>query len=151
MRPRPSLTSCSVAAPAAALLVLLGAIAVASTAGSDLLWRPPSVSTAEAAALGDAGTVVARLEAGEAPDTPGPVIYAFRFGRVVTITPLEAAIAARRPEIVRLLVDHSARIDASNVTRLRCFAERGKDREIIAELERHDATPLDCTSVTTPW
>ena len=72
-------------------------------------WRWEPLNLAEAAALRDSGEVARLLAEGENPNG----VYRVRGGVVrnspMEMTPMAAALAARRDEIVQLLLDGGAR------------------------------------------
>ncbi len=152
MTARPGWIGWLVGTPAVAMIALVGLLAIASLAGHDLLWRQPAdMSLPELTALKDTAGVTLRLEAGADPNAPGAVVHAFRLDHPVVATPLEAATAADRADMVPILVAHGARLDEPTLTRLRCFAQRLKNRDVAGVLARYDARPLDCANVASPW
>jgi hypothetical protein len=84
-------------------LVLLGA----SIGGRPIQWGNDGLTLSEAAAYGDAGEVVRLLNEGRDPNAIYPVRRGAVRGRVES-TPLEAARASGRAEMVQLLLDEGA-------------------------------------------
>jgi hypothetical protein len=78
-------------------------------------WLREPLNLAEAAALRDRGEVARLLAAGEDPNAT----YRVRRGIVrnypMQMTPMAAAVAARRDEIVQILLDGGARPHAPDV------------------------------------
>ena len=68
-------------------------------------WLFEPLNLAEAAALRDRGEVARLLARGENPNATYRIRRGFVRDNPVDMTPMAAAIAARRDEIVRLLVD----------------------------------------------
>lgn len=71
------------------------------------LWEP--LNLAEAAALRDGGEVARLLAEGEDPNATYRVRHGFVRERPMQMTPMAAALAAKRDEIVQLLLDGGAR------------------------------------------
>jgi hypothetical protein len=133
-----------IAAPVAALAIgWLVVLAVALT-GTHPIWdvRPRNLS--EAAAFRDGGSVVRRVWRGDTPTTPAEVRAGFISEEPVTVTAIEAAVDARRPEIVQLLLDLGGTLDASAWHRAWCDTE---DTDVRAVLEAR--RPAGATSVCT--
>ena len=142
------LWAAAVSLPGVVVALVTGASGVASlVAGRPLILASQPASLAEAAGNRDAAEVVLRIEQGEDVNRPTDVRIPQRFPRPIVLTPLEAAVASERTYMIRLMLDHGAVIDAPTLTRLRCFAERRKDRGTIAYLAELDPTPLVCDGV----
>ena len=71
------------------------------------MWEPLNLS--EAAALRDRGEVARLLSEGQDPNAKYPVRRGFVRDYAMQLTPIEAARANRRDEIVEILVDAGAR------------------------------------------
>jgi hypothetical protein len=71
------------------------------------LWEP--LNLAEAAALRDRGEVARLLAEGQDPNATYRVRRGFARSYPAQLTPMAAALAARRDEIVQLLLDGGAR------------------------------------------
>jgi hypothetical protein len=72
-------------------------------------WMSEPLNLAEAAALRDRGEVARLLAEGEDPNATYRVRRGFIQNYPMQMTPMAAAIAARRNEIVQLLLDGGAR------------------------------------------
>jgi hypothetical protein len=95
------------AAPGIALAsLLLVGLALASV-DQHPLWRFEPLNPSEAAALRDAGELGKLLQQGLDPNSAYPIRAGFLSGPVI-MTPIEAAIAANRPEIVDMLIEAGA-------------------------------------------
>lgn len=121
-----------------ATLPLLAAFAVAVwllvswALGGQPFWYTPVVNLSEAAATHDTGEAY-RLIAYEKqdPNRKWPIRAGLLANREVLLTPLEAAVEARRLQMVRLLVYYGARVEASQRATLICTAEARADRETV--------------------
>jgi Ankyrin repeat len=109
------------AIPALVAVGFCGAVVGAALFGyTPTFWRGGPLTLAEAAALRDRGEVARLIEAGADPNGE----YALRPNvlAVSRATPLEAAVAARRPEIVQLLMHEGATMDERGWRHLHCLA-----------------------------
>ena len=121
--------------------------------GLDPLWRVEPLTLAEAAALRDNGEVVRLIDAGEDPNGAGTVRAELLHNDPLTVTPLEAAVGSDRVDMMEVLLDHGAVLDAATWTRLMCFAtaiEADESRALL-EQRRPDGASLACDHVQTPW
>ena len=115
-----------------------------------LLLASQPASLAEAAGNRDAAEVMLRLAQGEDVNRAVEVRIPQRFNQPITLTPLEAAVASERTYMIDLMLAQGAVMDGPTLTRLRCFAERRKDRGTIAYLAAKDPSPLACDGVAVP-
>jgi hypothetical protein len=142
-------------------LGLPGLLFVAATAvmlmglpfGMDPLWAVEPTTLSEAAALRDNGEVVRLIELGADVNGASLVRPNVLAERELTMTPLEAAVAAERADMVELLLERGARVDVAQWTRLMCFAASVEADEIRALLAPLQAEPLTdaCDRVQIPW
>lgn len=134
-----ALTTVPVAVLAVAWLAVL---AVAST-GEHPIWdvRPRNVS--EAAAFRDGGTVVRRVWRGENAAVPAEVRGGFISDEPVSMTAIDAAVDARRPEIVQLLLDLGVTLDEVSWLRAQCAATDPDIQTIIAP-HRPEGAATEC-------
>lgn len=105
--------------PLLATALLLGLI-VSEAAGVRIGTFPEPTTVSEALALGDAAAAVAMIRAGRDPNERSVVGTGLLDShRSVRVTPLQAAVLARRPEFIGLMLRHGARVDESQ--RLACL------------------------------
>ncbi len=122
----------------AAWVVALGA----TVAGTNPMWRVEPLNLSEAAALRDGGEVARLMALGAAPGAAYRIRAGFLFSRPVMMTPLDAAIAAGRPEIVQLLLDSGLSLDRMAWTRAWCAA--GDDSRRVLDAARQGGHPPKC-------
>jgi hypothetical protein len=144
--------------PGVILAVVSLAMLTMAGAGAHPMWRTQQLNMSEAAALRDAATVLQLLRAGESPREPRDIRPGFFFEQGERLTPLEAAIAAERPEIVDVLLGAGEAGTSPEWMHARCLAERVRAAEIERLLDAH-RPPVpggavgdpDCTNVVRPW
>jgi hypothetical protein len=108
--------------PILAATVFLAAIALAEARGYAPLSKPGFRNSAEAAAAGDAATLVRFLRLGENPTRVQQVRPELISGAVVRVTTLEAAMWSRRLEMIELLDAEGAFVDPDQRRELACLA-----------------------------
>jgi hypothetical protein len=91
------------------LAIARAGMLAAAAAGGHPFWQIEPLNLAEAAALRDGGEVARLLGAGADPTVAYTVRRGFLRPRAMTVTPLEAARAAGRPDIEALLIEAGAR------------------------------------------
>jgi len=96
------------AGPSIVLAVVQVLMLLAGVAGAHPFWRFEPVNLAEAAALHDGGEVARLIAEGQDPNGTYPVRAGYLSSEPASLTPIAAAIAARRGEIVTLLIDAGA-------------------------------------------
>jgi hypothetical protein len=143
----PTLPAVCAAIPALVAVGFCGAVLGAAVFGSTpTFWQGGPLTLAEAAALRDQGEVARLIEAGADPNGE----YALRPDvlAVSRATPLEAAVLARRPEIVQLLMHEGAAMDERSWRHLHCVAaEIGQD-DVIKGIDAYrpaTAAAVSCT------
>jgi hypothetical protein len=114
-------------------------------------WRGGSLTLSEAAALHDQGELVRLIASGNDPNAVYPLradVLALR-----ALTPLEAAVGARRPEMVELLMRHGAAVDSDAWRRLHCFAMATGDADVVQTLDRFRpaGSETSCEGISTPF
>jgi hypothetical protein len=95
--------------PAALLALTRMLCLVLAVWGIHPFWLPEPLNLAEAAALRDSGEVARLLSEGKDPNATYRVRRGFIRDNAMDMTPIAAATAARRDEIVQLLLDAGAR------------------------------------------
>lgn len=134
-----------------------GMLAMA-VAGAHPMWPTQRLNMSEAAVLRDAATVLQLLRAGESPRERRDIRAGFFFERSVRLTPLEAAIAAGRSEIVDVLLGAGEGRTWPEWVHARCLAASVQDPATERLLDAHKpadaaraAGDVDCTNVVRPW
>jgi hypothetical protein len=95
--------------PAALLALTRVGFLVLAVWGVHPFWLPEPLNLAEAAALRDSGEVARLLAEGKDPNATYRVRRGFVRDNAMDMTPIAAATAARRDEIVQLLIAGGAR------------------------------------------
>ena len=148
---RPLLVIACAIPPLIAVGISAVIVVTAAAGGSPPFWRGGTLTLSEAAALRDQGEVTRLTVSGTDPNA----VYPLRPGVIAAgaLTPLEAAVGARRAEMVELLMLRGARVDPSGWRRLHCFALSMGAADVVQMLERY--TPANatasCEGITTPF
>ena len=143
--------------PGVVLGLLSALMMAAALLGSHPLWEEHPLNMAEAAALRDPATVLLLLERGENPAERRPIRAGVLFDRPMLLTPLEAAIAARRPEVVELLLTAPKAAAPVDWLYAHCLAVSVDDSDIQRVVHTHaDAKfatrgTVDCSTRSRPW
>jgi ABC-type uncharacterized transport system auxiliary subunit len=137
------------------VIVALGSLGLGlmTVAGVNPFWSEPVVNISEAAALRDSATVLRLIRRGEDFAAPHSVRAGVLFDRAITLTPVEAAVAARRAEVVEALLS-SQRLEAAAWQRAFCVAAAVPDEDIRAVVNAHrpdGAADADCAGYRRPW
>jgi hypothetical protein len=141
------------ATPAFAAVAFSAALVVPAVSGHvPSFWRGGLLTMSEAAALRDAGVVVQLIGDGEDPNAT----YSLRPDvlAVQSATPLEAAVGARRAEIIELLMTHGAKIAPAAWGRLHCFALNTGAGDVVQAVDRYrpeGVADASCDGVATPF
>ena len=100
-------------------------------------WQPEAVTLPEAAATRDLGEAARLIGLGQDPSTPGVVRTGMVFtDREAWVTPLEAAVAIKRADMVEMLVSYGARTDPATLDVLRCWERQHDDEDVRDVLEQ---------------
>lgn len=134
VRPAGPLAFAAALAPVA-LAVFTAASLVLALVDRHPLWQVSEVNIAEAAATRDAASVVLLIQQGHDPDLPRFVRPGLLARGAVRATPLEAAIAEDRLEIVDVLLRHGASLSEAQRVEFTCAARRRGDADIVRYFE----------------
>jgi hypothetical protein len=121
--------------PALLAMFIVVALALAAV-GRHPLWpvsTPPNL--AEAAATRDAATVVLLIREGHDPDVARFVRPGVLARGAVRVTPLEAALAEQRLEIVDVLLRHGASLTEDQRRTFICAARGRGDADVVGYFE----------------
>jgi hypothetical protein len=142
----------AIGAPGLLLAVLFGTAGVdAFGSNRSPAFAPAASSLAEAAGNRDAAEVVWRLSSGEDVSAAAPVRIPLKLKGKAVLTPLEAAVLSEWTPMMQLLVEAGALRDGTTLLRLRCMAQRERDRNTILFLATLDGDrPLVCQGVALP-
>ena len=148
-----SIIAVAIALPGSLLVISSIWLLAVLPMGVDRLWRHEPLTLAEAAALRDTGEIVRLISRGEDPNAAGMVRAEFLRHDAAIVTPLEAAVAVDRLDVLEVLLDNGATLDAATWARLTCFAAAIDADEARSFLqERRPAGAADsCDHVDTPW
>jgi len=121
----------ALAVPVVLAFFVLCAFVIAEAAGARPFAVAPDANVAEATAFGDAGQALAFIASGQDPNHRWTVRQDLVDSRgALNLTAIQAAILARRPELVELLLRHGARAD--DPEGLACLAQAvGKGAELL--------------------
>ena len=98
------------AGPALVLTVMRLVMLIAGIAGAHPFWQFEPLTLSEAAALHDGGEVARLIAEGHDPNGTYSVRAGYLTSEPAMLTPVAAAMAARRGEIVDILLDAGARL-----------------------------------------
>jgi hypothetical protein len=141
----------SVAAFPALLAVIALVVLTAALLGQHPLWSEPTLNLAEAAALKDRGTIQRLLWDGADPNARSRVRPGIIHDDEVLATPLEASVATRTADTMKLLLAQGARMDATTRTVIVCLAVQEGAREILELLDSDSDDDPECGDVARPW
>ena len=134
------------AAPVIVAAVAWAALIAWFAVGPHLLWPFEPRNVSEAAAGRDGAAIVRMVRAGADLNSPAVVRPGLISSTPVRLAPIVAAAAARREEIVQLLIEFGARVDADTWNEAWCISDAS---DVRARLEpvRPDGALADCPVV----
>ncbi len=111
------------------------------------------MTLSEAAALHDNGEVARLIGLGEDVNGTSLVRSGILANHSLVLTPIEAAVASERADMVEVLLERGARVDEAMWMRLMCFSASVEAEDVLALLEplRSDASVENCDLVQVPW
>jgi hypothetical protein len=115
-----------------------------AAASSHPIWSLDPRNAAEAAAFRDGATMVRLIESGAGPRQPGEIRAGLIADEPIVLTPMDAAVAARRPELVQLLFDLGLSLDAASWVHAWCAGTDGDVRSLLRE-HRPEGAAEECT------
>jgi len=141
------------AIPAAAWTIVCVVWLSCAALGIPRAFDGRDMTLTEAAAVASHADAERLLDGGADPNAPARLRAHLVMNDEKAMTPLEAATGMFRTGPVQLLVDHGARIDASNLAVLWCGAEARHNQDMLRFLEmRNGSKPsLDCRTVKPLW
>jgi hypothetical protein len=140
----------AVALPGIVVALLTGLSGVSALlVDRPLILAPVPANVSEAAGNRDVADVLV-MSASADMNRAEPARIPLRMRNPATLTPLEAAVISERAYMIRIVRDHGATLDASQLRTLRCIAQARKDRGTIAYLAELDSSPLECEGVKIP-
>lgn len=107
------------------------------------IWNLTPRNVAEAAAFRDGAAVVRLVLSGSDVNAAGDVRAGIIQSQAATLTPVEAAAAARQAEMLQVLIDLGASPDASVWQRAYCISDADSVREVLAR-HRPAGAAEDC-------
>jgi hypothetical protein len=114
------------------------------------MWPHQSLSLAEAAGVRDEAEVTRLVEDGADPNARYPVRPGVVFDVGMRLTPLEAAVASRDPEMVERLLALGTVMDTTLWTYLRCIADNRRVGPML-DGRRPAGSKLQCDGIVAPW
>lgn len=106
-------------------------LAIAAVTGHHPIWSLEPRNLPEAVAFRDAAAVVRRIDSGDDPNRAAEVRGGVVLDDTTSLTPIEAAAAARQGEMVQLLLDLGASPDATVWQRAWCISDASAVREVL--------------------
>ena len=136
-----------------AWLVVSTALVIAGRVGYTPFMSPADLTLPEAAAVRDHLEILRQIESGVDPNRAERVRPGLVRADEYVMTPLEAAVGGGMLDTVQFLEHHGARVDATTLPGLLCFAKLQGAADIEAYLRQEaptDFTPR-CDGVRLPW
>ncbi|HEY6361640.1 MAG TPA: hypothetical protein VIX63_11080, partial [Vicinamibacterales bacterium] len=127
----------AIAIPGGALALASLVLLVAAAVHQGPLWSDRPINVSEAAAMRDRATMIRLIDEGSDPTKAYPVPPGIVSARLRYLTPLEAAIAARRSEVVDLLLWRMEVREDSVLARAWCLARHIRAADVVRAVERY--------------
>ncbi len=99
------------------------------------MWPPDTVNMAEAVATGDYAEVTRQLEHGVDPNPAMDVRARLLQSKPMRVTPLQAAVWARTPRMVTILLEGGAILSPTSLAVLKCMNDDNRNSEVRALLD----------------
>jgi hypothetical protein len=132
-------------------LALFSILATIEPLGGAGLWPPDEVTLPEAAATRNMGEAARLIGLGHDPNRRGRVRAGMFADGDLQLTPLEAAVWAKRSDVAQLLLESGAVAQGTELSVLRCLTEVQQDSEVRNLLLSLSPDPWpDCRSVPLP-
>jgi len=135
----------------ACLVAVVGLWSILANNAGGWVWAPDEVNLPEAVATGDYAEVRRQLESGVDPNAPADVRKRLLGSKPVRVTPLQAAVWARSPIMVKMLIDGGAIVSSTSLAVLKCMNDENNNHDVRVLL---DAVPMgrgpSCSEVTVP-
>lgn len=146
-----ALVAAATAMPCVVLAIVSGWWFAAGLAGGGL-WPPDDVTLAEAVATRNTAEALRLIEHGADLNAPSRVRAGLLTSNYdVSVTPLEAAVGAKRADVLRMLLANGATVDAARLQVLLCYERERSDSGVRELLEaRAGNVHPDCTGVRLP-
>ena len=139
-----------IAAPCLAL-TLVSAWWIAGLAAGRGLWPSDEVTLAEAVATRNSAEALRLIQRGADVNRPGRVRDGLLTnGYDIDILPVEAAVAAQRADVLRMLLASGATVDDDELRILRCLEDSRHDAGIREILDARSSGHADCAGVALP-
>jgi hypothetical protein len=138
------------AAPGCALAAASAVALTLAVVDRHPMWPHQPLNLTEAAGTRDEAEVTRLVEDGADATVAHSIRPGLLFDVETRLTPLEAAVAARDPEMLDRLFDLGIEVDASLWTHLRCLADERRTAPIL-DARRPPGAVLDCDGVVAPW
>jgi len=130
--------------PVVCLALAWATLLVMGVFGANPVWRVEPINLGEAAALRDRGEVARLLSDGADPYATYVLRAGFLYQNPAQLTPLAAAVAANRPEIVQVLADSGVAIDRDSWARSWCEAADDEMRRVLEPLRPQEVATPSC-------
>ena len=133
----------ALAAPACLVTAMMIGWLVLAPFDRHPMWHEPDLNLSEAAAVRDVGEIVRLIEASEDPDAARDVRPGYLADTAVRVTPLEAAVASKDVESVRILLLNGATMTRGIWHHLRCTTDSDEVRGYLDRV-RPSELPTEC-------